>query len=192
MNTCKSIALALALIAVGVLAHAGDQKPMSRSETLHTTATVKTIDQATRTLVLKGDESGAEVEVVAGPDVRNLKQIKVGDRVLLTYVVGVAVALKPRGTPASAPAETTSEKRSAPGEKPGGTMGRSVATTVTIESVDTSFNTVTFKRSDGTTRVVSVEDPEAQRFIRTLKPGDSVEIAYTEATAVSVEPAAAH
>jgi hypothetical protein len=47
---------------------------------------------------------------------------------------------------------------------------------------------VTFKKADGITRTVAVEDPEARKFIRTLKPGDPVEIRYSEAVAVSVKP----
>ena len=187
MNLCRSIGLAL--VAVGVLAHAGE-KAVRHSESANLTATVESVDQADRTMVLKG-ESGAHIVVVAGPDIRNFNQVKVGDRIMLTYMVGVAVQVKPRGTPASAPVEATSENRSAPGQKPAMAQGHSLMTTVKIDSIDTSFNTVTFKRADGITRVVAVEDPDARRFIRSLKPGDSVEISYTEATAVSLEPAGA-
>lgn len=62
-------------------------------------------------------------------------------------------------------------------------------TTVTIDSVDTSSNTVTFKRSDGMTRTVAVQRPEGQEFIRGLRKGDQVEITYTEAVAMEVRPA---
>jgi hypothetical protein len=62
-------------------------------------------------------------------------------------------------------------------------------TTVEIEFVDTTFNTVTFKRSDGVSRTVAVQTPEGQKFIRGLRKGDRVEIAYTEAFAIEVKPA---
>jgi hypothetical protein len=55
--------------------------------------------------------------------------------------------------------------------------------------VDTSFNTVTFKRSDGMSRTVAIQTPEGQKFIRGLKKGDQVEITYTEAVAMEVKPA---
>ncbi len=188
MNACKSIALAL--IAVGVLADAADKKPVSRSESVQVTATVESIDHAQRTAVLKG-QSGEQIVVVAGPEVRNFDRVKKGDRVMLTYIVGLAAQVKPRGTPLSAPVDAVTEKRSPPGQNPSAAVGRTVFTTIKIDSVDTSFNTVTFKRADGITRTIGVDDPEAQRFIRTLKPGDTVEIAYTEALAVSLEPTAA-
>jgi hypothetical protein len=190
MKISRNLVLAVVLAGT-VAAVAGDKKPLSRSESLQLTAQVESIDQATRTLVLK-DEYGSRAVVVAGPEVRNLAQVKAGDRISLTYFVGVAVQVKPKGTPASSPVESTTTDRSAPGERPAAAVGRSVATTVKIDSVDTSFNTVTFKRADGITRTVGVDDPDARKFIRTLKPGDSVEIAYNEATAVGVEPVSAH
>lgn len=181
--------IALALVAVTAVAFAGD-KPLSRSESVELKATVETIDQATRTLVLKG-ESGDRAVVVAGPDVRNLAQVREGDTVLLTYTIGIAAAVKPRGTSASAPVEGVAVDRAGPGQRPSAAVGRTLVSTVKIDSVDTSFNTVTFTRADGITRTIAVEDPEARKFIRTLKAGDAVEIAYTEATAVSVQPVAA-
>ena len=56
------------------------------------------------------------------------------------------------------------------------------------ESVDTSLNTVSFRRPDGLTRVLAIEDPKAQAFIRQLKRGDRVKVTYMEAVAVSVRP----
>ena len=182
----KLVGLAVAL-ALSALSHAGDKQPLKRSESLEATATVASIDQSTRTLVLKG-ESGATFVVEASPDVRNLAQVKAGDRVHLVYTIAVAAQVQPKGTPMREPIEATTERRAPPGSQPGGSAGHSVITTVKIDSVDTSFNTVTFKRADGVTRTVAVDHPDGQRFIRTLKPGDSVEISYTEAIAVSVSP----
>jgi hypothetical protein len=189
MNIRRSIALLL--IAAGVLAHGAEKKPLDRSESMQLTAAVESVDKATRTIVLKGEE-GARVLFVAGPEVRNFDQIKAGDKVRVTYLIAVGAQVKPRGTPPSAPIEAATGKRSEPGQPPGVAAGRTVISTVKIDSVDTSFNTVTFTRADGITRVVAIEDPEARRFVRSLKPGDSVEVTYSEATAVSVEPAAPH
>jgi hypothetical protein len=179
-----SIAAFFAAAAVG---YADDSKSVSAKDSVEIKATVEEVHPEDRSLVLKG-ETGERAVVVAGPEVRNFDQIKAGDQVSLVYHVALAAELKPRGTPTSAPTESTIEKRAPPGTKPSGSLGRTVATTVQIESVDTSFNTVTFKKADGITRTVAVEDPDARKFIRTLKPGDPVEIKYTEAVAVSVQP----
>jgi hypothetical protein len=68
------------------------------------------------------------------------------------------------------------------------TATNQVATTVVIESVDRATSSVTFTGPAGMTRTVHVKDPEAQEFIAKLDQGDEVELVYTEAIAVSVEP----
>jgi hypothetical protein len=49
---------------------------------------------------------------------------------------------------------------------------------------------VTFKRSDGTVHVIAVKSPNMVEFIHTLKPGDQVDVTYTESLAINVVPAA--
>jgi hypothetical protein len=183
--------IAVALVACGITVSAAQGKPLTREETLDLSAVVESVDQTARTVVLVGD-GGQRAAFVAGPEIKNLADLKAGDRVRLTYKIAVAAELKPRGTPAAKPTEDTIEERSMPGQPPRVAAGRTVLTTVKIDSVDTSFNTVTFTRADGITRVVGIDDPEAQRFVRTLKPGDSVEISYSEAVAVGVERVAGH
>ena len=57
-----------------------------------------------------------------------------------------------------------------------------------IDSVDTQFNTVTFKNADGLLRTVAVKTPRARSSSRASE-GDQVEVAYTEAFAIEVKPA---
>jgi len=64
-----------------------------------------------------------------------------------------------------------------------------VRDTVTINAVDQATNAVTFTSSRGVRRTVVVRSPEMQAFIRTVRPGQRVNVAFTEATAISVEPA---
>ena len=184
----KTLLLATVSLFAFACALAADKKPFERTQTEEVKASVESVDTATRSIVLKGHE-GIRVAMVAGPEVRNLEQLKPGDQVVAVYHQALAAEVKPRGTPTAAPSMAEKVERAKPGEKPNGSAGVSVATTVQIEAVDKSFNTVSFKRSDGIVRTVAVEDPEAQKFIHTLKPGDPVEIVYTEALAVSVKPA---
>ena len=62
--------------------------------------------------------------------------------------------------------------------------------TVTVNAIDQATNAVTFTSSRGVRRTVVVRNPEMQAFIRTLRPGQRVNVAFVEATAVSIEPAA--
>jgi hypothetical protein len=60
------------------------------------TASVKQIDLASRTLVILA-ENGLESIVVIGPQVRNLDQVHVGDRIVLSYYTGIAAEVKRTG-----------------------------------------------------------------------------------------------
>ena len=51
------------------------------AETVKVTATITAIDAATRAVTLKGPK-GNEMVVTAGPEVKNLAQLKVGDQVV--------------------------------------------------------------------------------------------------------------
>ena len=147
-------------------------------------AQVESVDAKSRTVVLK-TPSGASEEFYVDPQVRNFEKVKPGDNVVLRYHVGVAAEIKPSGTSPKA----VQEKVAAEKATMGGSMHHTMSATVVIEAVDTSFNTVTFKRADGKVRTVSVDSPKGQELIRKLKKGDAVEITYTEAVAVSLEPA---
>lgn len=75
------------------------------------------------------------------------------------------------------------------GTKQGGGVGQSVAMTVKILGVDPGTNTVAFQADDGSRHVVAAKSPNMIEFINTLKPGDVVDVTYTESVAVNVVPA---
>jgi hypothetical protein len=60
---------------------------------------------------------------------------------------------------------------------------------VKIKDVDTKNNVVSFYGEDGLLRAFPVQTDQGRAFIKKLKPGDEVGVTYTEALAVSVEPA---
>ena len=58
--------------------------------------------------------------------------------------------------------------------------------TATIEAIDAKKNRVTLKGPEGKTQEIKVKDP---KNLKNVKVGDQVVLTYTEALAVSVEPA---
>ncbi len=69
-------------------------------------------------------------------------------------------------------------------------VGQQVRATVKISnSVDAANRLVSFTGPKGVKRTVAVKDPKAREFVKQLKPGDEVELTYTEALAISVEEA---
>lgn len=167
---------------------AAEPKQVSSENVTKATATVQSVDHDSRSLVLRTSD-GVDTLVVVGPEVRNFDQIEAGDTVTATYREAVLAQVVPKGSGMSEPRSTIAKSRAGQGELPAASVSASVSTDVVIQSVDQSFDTVTFKRSDGVVRTVAVEDPEATRFVHNLKPGDEVRITYTEATAIALSKA---
>lgn len=186
--SARSLTLATVLIlgTLGVACKTEPPKPV-RQESLQTvTATVEAVYLPTRMLVLRGEQN-TTAAVIVGPDVRNLEQVQPGDRVVVSYYQALAAAMKKPGQ--SGDGVVQDVVRAPSGERPAGAVEQAITTTVSIESVDTSFETVSFRRADGVVRTIAVESPEGREFIRKLRPGDQVEVTYTEAVAIEVKPA---
>ncbi len=189
MMSMSKWAAAVIAAAMGTAAcAAAPPEPVVREDLIQRTATVESIDQASRLVTLRG-EDGNGFTVQVSDDVQNLAQVKEGDKVTVSYFQALAAEVKKPGEGVQGVQADVSAVRAEPGEKPAGGAGVLLRTTVEIVSVDTSANTVTFKRSDGVVRTVAIETDDGRKFIRGLNPGDQVEIAYTEAVAVEVKPA---
>lgn len=148
-------------------------------------AVVQSVDQETRLVVLERDD-GTTVKIVAGSEVRNLAQVDPGDRVVVRYLRAIAAQMAQPG--AAKTEAATASARAPEGEKPAALAGAEIRTTVRIVSVDMATNQVVFTPPDGIVRSVVVREPEMQAFVGTLKPGDEVDVTFTEALAISVEP----
>lgn len=149
------------------------------------TATVQEIDAATRTVLLKTPD-GRVVEVTVGNEARNFDQLKVGDVVTAVYQEALTLSLKKGGGGTPSVEENQSMERAPAGGQPGGTVGREVRIVADIVAVNPKTRTVTLKGPKGNIVDLRVEDP-AQ--FADMKKGDQVNAVYTEALAISVEPA---
>ena len=179
-------ALVAVLFSSGALA-LDPNGPVVSSNLQKVDATIKAIDTPSRTVTLDGPNGLVTVKV--GKEAKRFSQLKVGDKVTVSYYQGLAAQMK-HGDAAKAAAPVGSEFGSANKNSPGGMGGVSVTTTVIIQAIDLTTNTVSFKRADGSVHAVEVMNPKMKTFIKTLKPGDAVESTYTESLAIDVEPAA--
>lgn len=160
--------------------------PVSVEQAVEVSATVEKLDLDKRLLSLR-DEAGEVFTVEVSPEVRNLAQVREGDRVVAQYYQALGVRLSTPDSPEAATIDLAGE-RAEPGERPAGAIGTRLTIPVTIVSAREDGKVVTFYREDGLLRVLEVKRPAAQEFVRGLKEGDKVEITYTEAVAVAVEP----
>jgi ABC-type Fe3+-hydroxamate transport system substrate-binding protein len=165
--------------------------PVNVENTKEESATVVAIDPAKRLLTLS-DDTGTKVTIKAGPEIRNFAQIKVGDKVVARYYEAIAATLRQRGDGSGttqAPVTDSVAGRAEAGAKPGIAAASQTVQTVRITDYDKKSHVVSFYGSDGLARSLPIKTPQGQAFADKLKVGDEVEITYTEALALTVEPA---
>ena len=148
-------------------------------------ARVVAIDKATRTVTLKGSKGDA-VDVVAGDEVKNFDQIKVGDSVVARYMQALSLELKKTKGGAGDVAVREGAARAQPGERPAVGGAREVTALAEVVAVDPKKSTITLKGPRGNVVELAVQNPDQ---FKVVKKGDQVEVTYTEALALSVEPA---
>lgn len=190
----RTIPLMLALSIAGGAAFA--QKPLTGGtvvasepgkaaavSTVEVGAVVTAIDKATRTITLKGPKQ--TVNVVAGDEVRNFDQIKVGDNVTVKYVEALSLELKKTKGKLDAKSEAAGV-RAQPGARPAGAVGRQVTVLADVVKVDPKASIISLKGPGGNVVDLKVNNPD---HFKVVKVGDQVEAVYTEALAISVSPA---
>ena len=150
-------------------------------------ATVEAVDKATRSVTLKLP-NGQTRSIVAGEEVRNFDQIKAGDKLTVKYLEALTLELKKDGKAVVGRTESGGVERAAKGEKPGGAAVREVVAVADVVNVDPAKKLVQVKNKEGKIIDLNVKDPEQLKLI---KKGDQVQATYTEAVAITMEPAAA-
>jgi len=149
------------------------------------TALVVAIDKATRTVTLKGPE-GNVVDVVAGDEVKNFAQINVGDFVAVSFVQSLSLELQKTKSGASGISHREEAVTARPGERPAAAAGREVTAIAKVTAVNKKAKTITLKGPRGNAVTLDVQNPDQ---FKVVKVGDEVKVVYTEAVAISVEPA---
>ena len=155
------------------------------AQAVDVTATISALDAGKREITLKGPD-GKEVTMVAGPEVKNYNQLKVGDKVDIQYVEALVLELKKGGGLPVARTEKEEMTGAKPGEKPGVKGARQLTVVGDVIALDPATQTVTLKGPQRTAEL-KVRDPEQFKLI---SKGDQIQATYTEALAVAVKPAA--
>jgi len=148
------------------------------------TGTIQAVDVEKREVTVKGPKGQVET-IHVGPDVKNLAQVKAGDKVVVRFYRGLALTYQPPDQAPAAPSVSGAVEAAPMGAKPAG------------EAVVTLRGTVVVKAIDLKSRVVSLAGPEGQVYrvkagadvkIDKLKVGDKIYAVYQEGLAISVEP----
>ncbi len=177
-------ALGLAGCAMGGGSGTQAAKPSVEAADVRTvTATVEAIDYETRLVTLRGAD-GKSVMIHAPDEVRNLAQVKPGDRVTASYYEAAAIRVLAPGESTPGVGAATASERAKPGERPRGTVVDKMTVTSTVEKIDRGAGQVTLRLPDGKSDVVNVRDPAK---LEGVKVGDLVEVSYMRAVSIRVE-----
>lgn len=191
-----ALSLALAAMGVGVLLSStalgagvddsvvNTAKGQTRSQLIHTSASVMAIDNTDRSVLLKTSD-GTENWVHVPESVAAFDRLKKGDKVNVDYFQSLAISLAPSGSKPS-----MSATQAGTVDVGAGVQGREFRMSAKVVSVDQDADTVTFKGPKGHMNTVSVKDSALQAKLATLKPGQVVQFDYTEAVAADIQPAA--
>ena len=146
-----------------------------------TTATIRKVDAPNRFVVLRGDD-GEDVGVFAPPEFTRFDELRVGDRVTITYYESTVYQLKRRHAPAPAVSEEVGAVESG-SRLPGATFSHQTTERVTVKAVDRKTAVITVVGVDGRRISRHVHNPSDLEGVKT---GDHIDITYTNALLASV------
>jgi hypothetical protein len=176
---------AFAIVALMFVTGAQAQKGETVGASVTVTAKVISVDQKTRKVKIKTDD-GKKYSFIAGDNVVNLPQVKKGDIITAVYTEAIGYEVRKHNKQTGV-AVTNAAAAAEPGQKPAGAVMQQTTVAVSVTAIDPTVPSVTFQGPDGETKTIKVKDPKK---LEGVKVGDVVDITYTEAIAIKVDPAA--
>jgi hypothetical protein len=182
MTATKTMMLA-AVVWVAI-ASSPQAQSVSKANVLKMNATITAIDAGNRMLTLR-DDKGNEDTFSVSKDVQRFDELKVGQKVGLTYYESVVFQVVKPGEKGSGTSFDAAVNRGT-GALPAGTIATQEKMTVTVKAIDPAVPSVTVATDDG--RVVT-RKIENKKNLENIKPGDKIDITFTRALVTAVTPA---
>jgi translation elongation factor P/translation initiation factor 5A len=156
--------------------------PVVAAEMVTAPFTVVEVDKHHRKVTLQSAD-GDRTTVSVPPEIQGFDQLKKGDKIEIDYYRSLAASILPPGA-----ATTTRERQEVKNTSVGGLVTHEITATAQILAINPKDNTVKVKGPEGKTETVTVKDPDALKQLSALKPGDMVQLTYTEAVAAAIRP----
>lgn len=153
--------------------------------TVKATAVVTAIDVASRSVTLK-TPSGQTQTFTAGPEVKRLDEVAIGDTILVEYEEGLVLEFQSAGDKTVAPEAVVVGDRAAKDQPAGGAVAAGVRATVTVTAIDAANRMVVFQGPGGQFHQVKA-GPKVK--LERLKIGDRLLATYIQAVAITLEKA---
>jgi len=154
------------------------------STTTHMQGRVLAIEQRSRRLDVELAD-GRVVGLKAGQEVRRLEDIRVGDLINVAFVEALVLELRKSGAPVVARSQGTDVRRGPSNMPPSAVRTTEDTVLADVLAVDAASGSVKLR---GPERVLDlrIRDP---RQLALIAPGDQVQVTFSEALAVSIDPA---
>lgn len=193
------LALAISSLAVSPSEAQPVKMGAEEAELIQVTARVNAVDMEKRLITITGP-LGDTVVVRAAPQVKNLKKVKVGEDITLSYYEEVVILVRRYDGPpmtkehdfvkaAEAGMDLdppTAELDEVAIQEPGAAgVADTLTVTTTVEAVNLRKRIVTVKGPNNTLRKIRVG--LAVENLEEIKPGDTISLQVTEAVAVEVQ-----
>jgi hypothetical protein len=151
------------------------------TQTVTLSGTVATLDRNKRIVnIKKADGSFETVDVP--PGAQRFDELKVGDKVSITFNNNVSARLKP---PGEAPVDTATKTSTAgQGERPEGTASVQRTITATIDAIDKNASSITFVGPNGWKYSRHIVDPTV---LDKVQVGDKVDLTWNIDVTVAVQ-----
>jgi len=185
MKLSLSCAGLLLLLLINFNTIAGEKAPIGGrgiAAGISEVVTVTAVDQKSREVTLRSAD-GEENSFIAGDEVRNLEQVKVGDEVTITYAEALAVRLFPAAAGSKGMIEKTEVSRAPVGAKPYGMITRHIEITARVIKLDPKSRTATLEGKDGSVTLHVADDVDLSK----VSIGDTVRVDYLERISISVD-----
>lgn len=152
-------------------------------EAVYAQAKVTAIDIASRKVSLT-NAAGEAFDIIAGEQVTNLANLKVGDTVALRYLQMLDLELIKGGAGVRQRIVEVAADKAGAGEKPGAGVARKVTLYGDVIAVDKAQQTITVKGVDHTL-MLKVHDPAQLALIA---KGDQIKAVQTQAVGIGIVP----
>ena len=145
-------------------------------------AVVTKVDSKTRTVTLK-DKDGTVTNFVAGPEIKNFPQIKVGDRLTVTHELAVVIELlKVNNQGIRSEVQTTSQTSAPLGSKPASVISNTTTIIATVIGIDRQKLTISVKGPKGKPDIYRIKNAA---LLKDIAVTDEVKIVLYDAMAAS-------
>lgn len=165
----------------------GQNGRVTAAQEVSATVTVQSVDLATRHVTVKRP-SGETMTLQISDRVRNLDQLKPGDKINAIYYGEMELALASSDKPLPKDRQSVVASRSQPGELPGGVVANHIVVTGAVVGLDKANNRLkVVNPRGGEVHEINVTSPQGREMLQRLKVGDKITAQVTEGLLISVE-----